>query len=56
MLFQIIAIIVLVSILLAFWSLEKQKKLEEIKGVKKELNRGRVIYDSSSSKEVSDLV
>jgi membrane-anchored protein YejM (alkaline phosphatase superfamily) len=55
MIFQVIAIIVLVSVLLAVWSLEKQKKLEELKEVKKDLSQGRVIYDSSSSKELSDL-
>lgn len=55
MLFQVIAIIVLISILLALWSLNKQKKLKEVASVKHELDKGRVIYDSSSSKEVSDL-
>lgn len=55
MLFQVVAIIILISILLALWSLERQKKLGEIKVVKRELDKGRVIYDSSSSKEASDL-
>ncbi len=55
MLLQIIFIIALVSVLLAVWSLERQKKLKELPGVKKDLHHNRVIYDSSSSKEVSDL-
>jgi cytochrome oxidase assembly protein ShyY1 len=56
MIYQVIAVILLVSVLLALWSLQRQKKLEELKDVKKDLHTGRVIYDSSSSKEVSDLV
>lgn len=55
MLFQTIAIILLISVLLALWSLDRQKKLGELKHAKKELHQGRVIYDSSSSKELSDL-
>lgn len=51
MIFQIVAIILLISLLLAVWSLERQKKLEEVTAVKKELKQSRVIYDSSSSKE-----
>lgn len=51
MIFQVIAIILLISLLLAVWSLERQKKLEEVAVVKKELKQSRVIYDSSSSKE-----
>lgn len=56
MLLQIIFIIALISVLLALWSLQRQKKLEELKDVKKDLHKGRVVYDSSSSREVSDLV
>lgn len=54
MLLNVIAIIILLSVLMAVWSLERQKKLEELKHVKKDLDKGRVLYDSSSSK-ASDL-
>ena|GEM_PF-3440563 len=54
MLLQVIAIIFLISVLLAVWSLHRQTRFEEVKTVKKELKQGKVIYDSSSSKE-SDL-
>lgn len=50
MIVEIIAIIGLVSILLAIWSFQKQTKLGEVKTVQEELKQGKVIYDSSSSK------
>jgi hypothetical protein len=55
MIINIIAILILISVLLALWSFERQKKLSEVKEVRKELQQGKVIYDSSSSK-LSDLV
>ena len=55
MILQVVVIIFLVSVLLAVWSFQKQTRFEEVKSVKKELKQGKVIYDSSSSKE-SDLL
>lgn len=44
MFFFIIIALLIISVLMAFWSLSKQNKLEEIKGVKKALKRKRVIF------------
>jgi hypothetical protein len=53
MLYLILFILLILSILLAFWSLSKQKKLKEMEFVTKELKKKRVIYDHSSSSEES---
>lgn len=55
MLVQIIVIIALVSILLAMWSITRQKKLDEITQVKEELHQNKIIFQSDSSKTSSDL-
>lgn len=44
MFFYIIIVLLIISVLMAFWSLFKQNKLEGIKEVKKELKRKRVIF------------
>lgn len=54
MVVNVIAILILISVLLAVWSLSRQKKMSEVKAVKEELQQGKVIYDSSSSR-LSDL-
>jgi hypothetical protein len=55
MLFQVIAIILLISILLAVWSLHRQTTLDELKVAKKDLAHNRVVFQRDSSKESSDL-
>lgn len=52
MIYFIIIGLAILSIVMALWSLQKQKKLDELKVVKKELKKGRVIFNHSSS--VSD--
>lgn len=48
MIYLIAVSILIVSVLMALWSLKKQKKIEEVKVVKKELKKGRVIFNQSS--------
>lgn len=53
--YLIILILLFISVLLAVWSLSRQTKMDEIKSVRKALNKRRVIYDRSSSDKPSDL-
>jgi hypothetical protein len=45
----VVAGIAILSLLLALLSLWKQNKLEELKGVRKDLKRKKVIYHKDSS-------
>jgi hypothetical protein len=56
MLFQVIAVILLISLLLAVWSLHRQNKLDELKVAKKDLRQNRVVFQRDSSKDSSDLL
>lgn len=44
-------LILLVSVLFAFWSLKKERQRHEIEKAKKEMTTGRVIFHSSSEEE-----
>jgi hypothetical protein len=48
MIFGVIIGLGIVSVLLALWSLWKQTKLEEVKKVKRELKKKRVIFQRES--------
>ena len=56
MLFQVIVIILLLSVLLAVWSLHRQTKLDELNVAKKKLSQNRVVFQRDSSKASSDLL
>lgn len=43
--------IFIIAVAWAFWSLRKQKNIEELKHVNRELKKKKVIYDYSSSEE-----
>jgi hypothetical protein len=45
--------LLIISVLLALLSLRKQKELEELKTVRKELKKSRVIFTHHSSSSVS---
>ncbi|HWY78994.1 MAG TPA: hypothetical protein VNW29_01425 [Candidatus Sulfotelmatobacter sp.] len=49
MFYFILLLFFIIAILMAFWSLKKQKMGKEIEFVNKELKKKRVIYDYSSS-------
>jgi hypothetical protein len=53
MIYYIIVFLLLISILLALWSLKRQGELQELKTVKKDLKKSRIIFAYSSSSEVS---
>jgi hypothetical protein len=50
MLILVIAFIAIISFLLALWSLKKQNHLAELKRVKKELMKKKIIFQRDSSK------
>jgi len=54
MIFIILFLFFLISIILAYWSLLKQKKLKELEYVQGELKKKKVIYHHSSSSEESE--
>lgn len=45
----VIIFLLLVSVLMALWSLRKQGRLDEVHSAKKELNRGKVIFHRESA-------
>ena len=45
----VVVIIMFISVVLAFWSLKQQNKLDEIAKAKKKLLRSRVIFHRDSS-------
>ncbi len=48
MIYLIIVILVALSFILALLSLRKQNKVEELKGIKKELKRKKIIFRKDS--------
>jgi hypothetical protein len=54
MLYPIILIIVVISFLLAFRSLKQLQKMEKVNEAKKELRRGKVVFQSDSSSASPD--
>lgn len=50
---QTILIIAVISFLLAFRSLKQTEKVKEVDHAKRELKKGKVIYQSDSSSDVS---
>jgi len=47
----VLLLLLLISILLAIWSLTKQRKVKEVEFVNRELKKRRVIFDHSSSSD-----
>lgn len=54
MIVVVFIILLLISLFLAVLSLRKQKKVDELDFVNRELKKKRVIYDYSSSEEESE--